>query len=217
MTILGCDALAFDQSRFTTDMLQMACIVLTLIRLSAGWRLRCPSRMHLESVLHAHVDQRLLSGPSTQADGSRPDPSPSPHLARHRKTRSPRSRSEEHHHRAVALMPGNHGVIVPVGNGGVGNSRRSRCHSMIWLAHLRSVQPTAHGQGLMGWLNSRLLSGSSEMRSCAGTGAAFSNGSASIDYLISEGDQPRSALRLNRNGVGGPASEYADPGSLAGD
>jgi hypothetical protein len=169
LTILGCDMMAFDQSRFTTDLLHMALHRFnadSVFPLDGDEFLRCPSRIHLESVLQSHSDQPVLalSWPVyVQAEGSEAEIHPLRRLTWRVSTEKP-ALTKVVIQRSIttrpqfALMPGNHGVLVPVGNGGVGKLAEKQVpFDDLALAHLpfRSADQLM-AKALMGWLNSRL-------------------------------------------------------------
>lgn len=169
LTVLGHDVLAFDQSRIMTDLLQMAFHQYgadTVFPLDGDEFLRCPSRLHLESVLEAHADQQVLalSWPVyVSAEGSESETHPLCRLRWRVSTGKP-ALSKVIIQRSIttrpqfALIPGNHGVIVPGGNGTIEKLKEVPVpFDDLALAHLpfRS-EDQLMAKVLVGWLNSRL-------------------------------------------------------------
>lgn len=169
LTILGCEIKEYDQSRIMTDLLQMAFQKFgadTVFPLDGDEFLRCPSKLHLESVLQARLEQPVLalSWPVyVSSEGSEAETHPlhrfcwrvatgKPAFSKVIVQRSITTRSQ------FALIPGNHGVIVPVGNGGVGKLAEMQVpFDDLAVAHLpfRSADQLM-AKVLVGWLNSRL-------------------------------------------------------------
>jgi hypothetical protein len=169
LTLLSHKGLAFDQARITTDMLQIAFQKFgadSVFPLDADEFIRCASRLHLEALLQAHSDHQALaiSWPVyVSAEGSEAEADPlrrhcwrvstaKPSLPKVVVQRSITARSQ------FALMPGNHAVLVPAGNGAARKLKDVQIpFDDLALAHLpfRSADQLM-AKVLVGWLNSRL-------------------------------------------------------------